>query len=229
MINKFGYNPAVGTTQEDVWVGGGTYPWPTTALAVRVASGGDANDTAAGTGARTVTVVGLDANFEPREETINLAGASQSSDTTQTFIRIVRAFVASAGTYTGSNVGTVTIEQTDGTTVAVINPTLGQTQLALYTIPSGYIGYLVKSDISVEDNKRVDVVMYTRDNADQVTAPFTARRLKFQVFCNHQRSATTRHLYQAINEKTDIWWAATNTQTGNAGVAVDFDIILVKL
>lgn len=62
-ITALGNNPDVDTAgPEDVWSGGGLYPWMTTATALEIVSD-SASDTSAGTGARTVLVNGLDANF----------------------------------------------------------------------------------------------------------------------------------------------------------------------
>jgi hypothetical protein len=60
----FGLAHSVGTSYEPV-TSAGAFNWLTAASAVRVKAGGDTNDTAAGTGARTVLVTGLDASFEP--------------------------------------------------------------------------------------------------------------------------------------------------------------------
>ena len=57
-----GYAPTVTSgTEADLWGGGGEYNWPGTAGAITVISG-SANDDAAGTGARTITVSGLNSD-----------------------------------------------------------------------------------------------------------------------------------------------------------------------
>jgi hypothetical protein len=92
VIHKFGRNPNVGGIPETIWEQGGVYTYLTVASTVYV-SGADAQDGAAGTGARTVTVQGLDANYNAIEETLTVDGAVS----TQSFLRVFRAFVASAG------------------------------------------------------------------------------------------------------------------------------------
>lgn len=53
-ITALGNNPDVDTgIHEDIWTGGGLYPWMTAATSLEIVSD-SANDTAAGTGARTV-------------------------------------------------------------------------------------------------------------------------------------------------------------------------------
>ena len=68
VIHKFGRNPNVGGAPETIWEQGGVYTYLTVASTVYV-SGADAQDSAAGTGARTVTVQGLDANYNAIEAT----------------------------------------------------------------------------------------------------------------------------------------------------------------
>ena len=72
-IHKFGYNPSIGTSDETVWSEGGLYVYPTSASTMYISSSSTA-DTAAGTGARTATVSGLDANFDEISETVSLNG-----------------------------------------------------------------------------------------------------------------------------------------------------------
>ena len=95
-LDKFGYNADIATSQETLWSLGGSYTWRTTAVAMKISSS-DAKDTAAGVGARTVTIQGLDANFAEVEETVTMAGQTASTATTQTFLRVHRAFVVTNG------------------------------------------------------------------------------------------------------------------------------------
>lgn len=59
-IAALGNNPDVDTASlpEDVWSGGGAYPWMTASTALEILSS-SANDASAGTGARTVIINGL--------------------------------------------------------------------------------------------------------------------------------------------------------------------------
>ena len=61
-IFKFGFNPDVDDSLETVWAEGGLYGYIETATVLKVSSS-SANDTSAGTGARTVTLSGLDADY----------------------------------------------------------------------------------------------------------------------------------------------------------------------
>jgi len=56
-VHKFGFNSAVDTTLATVWLQGGLYSYLSSASTLYISSS-SANDTASGTGARTLTVSG---------------------------------------------------------------------------------------------------------------------------------------------------------------------------
>ena len=57
---KFGFNPDISTSEETVWDHGGLYSYLAAASVLSVSSA-NVNDTALGSGARTVQIHGLDA------------------------------------------------------------------------------------------------------------------------------------------------------------------------
>jgi hypothetical protein len=77
IIHKFGHNTAIPTTYTPV-TSIGSYPTPQVsgATTLRIKAGGDANDTAAGTGAREITLIGVDETGAEVTETLATAGAS---------------------------------------------------------------------------------------------------------------------------------------------------------
>lgn len=95
-IRLRGRNAAISTSAETVWQQGAAYPALLSAAATFEAVSSSANDTSAGTGARTVVVEGLDSNFDYQSETITLSGAS-AVDTSNTYLAINRAYVATVG------------------------------------------------------------------------------------------------------------------------------------
>src|SRR3972149_2497177 len=76
-VSALGSNPDVdtGTLPEDVWDGGGLYPFMTAATFLEVLSS-SVNDSAAGTGARTITLFGLNASYVPVNQVITLNGVT---------------------------------------------------------------------------------------------------------------------------------------------------------
>jgi hypothetical protein len=166
-IHKFGRNPSVGGAPETIWQHGGIYNYLSSASTVFVSSN-DADDNPTGNGAQTVTILGLDANYNQIEATQpvnNLVGTTE-------FLRVYRAFVASAGS-TGTNEGNVIISTAaggGGTVLADIGTIgigatygLGKTQLALYTVPAHCTGFLTKWNVGVGAyNSSATATLYTR-------------------------------------------------------------------
>lgn len=224
VIHKFGRNPNVGGAPETIWEQGGIYTYLTVASTVYV-SGADAQDSAAGTGARTVTVQGLDANYNAIEETLTVDGAVS----TQSFLRVFRAFVASAGSLQ-SNKGNVLVSTgaSGGGTVLAKIATIGtgtvfgqgQTNLALYTIPAGKTGYLTNWNVGVGNyNDAVTANLYTRAFGNGLI--FRTRDVMDVPGGLHKR------IYQvpfALPEKTDIEVRAIASSGTN--MSSTFDIIL---
>jgi len=138
---KFGRNTAVTTTEAQIWPGG-AFTYLTAASTVRIAAGGNAADTAAGTGAQEVHIIGLDADYNINTDTLVTAGASASSATTQTYLRVLRAWVGNVGSGE-KNAGNITIEAvTGGTTQCFISQGQGQSQQLFFTVPAGKTAYI---------------------------------------------------------------------------------------
>ena len=137
-VSILGNNPDVdtGTLPEDVWSGGGLYPWMTASTALEIVSS-SAADAAAGTGARTVTINGLSAAWAEVSQTITLNGTTAVAIPTSLY-RINSANIASAGT--GKvNAGDLTIRDAGGGTTRGIIPTgYGTTRQSAFTVPAGY-------------------------------------------------------------------------------------------
>jgi hypothetical protein len=142
---KFGINGNVGTSIETVWAQGGTYVYPAAATVMKISSS-SADDAADGTGARTIAIFGLDANYNKINETVTLNGETEVN-TTNSFLRIFRMYVVTAGSgataagtiYAGT--GTVTSGVPENI-YGMITLTANQTQMAFWTVPAGYTFYL---------------------------------------------------------------------------------------
>lgn len=150
-IVKFGHlESSTGSAFEPIWPGGATRTLPTTADTVRIAAGGNAADAAAGTGAQSVVVFGLDANYEPITTTLTPNGISASTASTEQFLRVDRAFVTTVGSG-GVNAGNIVIEQSGGTKMNQIQAGEGQTQLCALTVPAGSSVVVVGATFSIAD------------------------------------------------------------------------------
>ena len=232
MVHKYGRNSAV---PNGTWAGilqaRAQFYWPTVAATVRIKAGGNVADTAAaGDGARSITVEGLDENGNPASAVIPTAGASASDSSVITFLRVHRAYITSlgVGTYSAANTGNIMIE--DGTNdLITILAGEGQTQYCGYTIPANKTGYLVSIKVDADAAKAADFRLYTRTDIDVVAAPMSPKRLKS--FWDGVLGSVVLKPKSPILELaslTDIWLEARG---GGAGTEVsgDMEILLVEI
>jgi hypothetical protein len=150
-VNKFGYNSSVGTNFETLWDGSNLYTYIGTAGTALVTSSNTSDDNDG-----TVEIQGLDANYNIQTVTATIGGSA----TTETFIRVFRVTLLTANTGT-SNVGTITVT-VDSTSAAIISPSKGQTLMAVYTIPAGKKGYLLKFQGNLEKAKESEFQIMVR-------------------------------------------------------------------
>lgn len=145
-----GNNPDIdiATVPEDVWSGGGLYPWMTASTALEIVSS-DAADSAAGTGARTVSIVGLDAAYEPVTQVVTLNGTTPVPNPIELF-RINSAIVATSGS--GQvNAGTITIRDAGaGATRTLIALGYGITRQSQFTVRAGYTLQIISMLFNVQ-------------------------------------------------------------------------------
>lgn len=234
VIHKFGRNDDVDTSYEDIWIRGGTFAWPTAADTLSLSST-SANDTSDGSGARTVTVEGLDSNFDALSETISLSGATPVTSSSS-FLRVNRAYVDDCGTYAtltaGGNLGDIDIDFSTGSVpCARINFDgigFGQTEIARYSVPAGHTAYILEAAINVDSNKDALIALLQRQNADDTSAPVKARRV-VQTFDGISGFHPGLRFEAPLRfpEKTDIWWAAVGSAV-NTAVSIAFDIYLIE-
>lgn len=143
----FGYNPDVDTTQESVWPDGGTVPHPTVASVLKISSS-DANDTSAGTGARTVFIEGVDGDYAVVSETVTLNGQT-AVNTTNSYLYVNSFYVVTAGSG-GENAGNInagTGVVTAGVPAVlydIIAAGFNSRTTGHYCVPAGYTGYLIQ-------------------------------------------------------------------------------------
>lgn len=204
ILNKFGHNSTVGTAYEEIWSGSTVYPFMTTADNVEILSDSVEDDTdkggaVAGTGAWTVEITGLNALWDEYSETVTLNGAGVVT-TSGRYIRVHRAKVVTAGSGL-INAGTLTMrDATADTTRAIIEPAVGQTLMAVWTVPRNYTYYMTAWYAGSSVSKAIDIGVWARDNTVTNAAFQNKRFLNFtdQVF---REELTSPNVF---TEKTDI-------------------------
>lgn len=141
----YGYlaNPTNGT-RVDLWHDGGSpsfgaMTFPTAGATVRTGSA-SANDTAAGTGGRSVTLGMLDANYEPLEIAVATGGIGPNTTSTQG-MRLNYARLTGAGSNNGA-VGLMKFDEAGGTVYGAIEAGEAGLNRAGFTVPKGKRGLL---------------------------------------------------------------------------------------
>ena len=224
---KFGNNPDSNGTLETVWSQSSLYVYPTSATAMKVSST-SASDTAAGTGARTIRVDGLNASYNEISEFVTLNGQTPVL-TTNTFIRVFRSFVVTAGS---ANTAAGTIYVGDGVMTAGVPATIyaeipigeNQTLMALWTVPAGYTLYLSRGSFSAASNNTAQYVL-----GKFMVRPFGG------VFRNAADVTANSNLIQydfevplAVQEKSDIEARVIALAGTNFYITAAFEGIYIK-
>jgi hypothetical protein len=212
IVHKFGANFDIdqATDPESVWTGGGVYPWASLSSAQTIyCLSTDAGDTT------TLTIEGLDANYDEISETVTLTGTSAVT-TSNTFLRVFRM------TYDAINVGTITARtvSASGTVVAQIDAGYAQTLMAVYTVPAGFTAYLVALDATIDGTKTCQMLMYHR----LFGKPFRIAHVAESD--GHYRYDFTAPL--TVPEKTDIDIRINEVSGNDARVTANFDLVLIK-
>lgn len=236
-INKFGRNLSVGNTYVPVCIGGFyRTPQASAAATLRIKAGGNAADTAAGSGARKITLIGLNASGEEITETLTTAGAAASAPTAQSFMRLYRAYVSESGTYASqtapSHAGSIVIENSAGgqdwATIQDTTISRAQTQIGAYTIPKDRSAVISSIKFSCDPAKKVNLVLFQRQQILQSAAPYEAMRLVEEF---RQISGLHQINYELplgpFPELTDIGFLARSDTTA-VDISVSFEIVEFK-
>lgn len=145
-VRFHGKNDSVGTSEETLWPVSTLYAQLTSGVAMEAVSS-SANDTSAGTGARTILVEGLDGNYKKVTETVTLNGTSPVTLSNTSVLAINKVTVATAGSGL-KNAGNIDIRVTSGSVVkARVATGENRNNGAIYTIPAGHVGLLRNLDL----------------------------------------------------------------------------------
>ena len=203
-INKFGYNSALGSSYETIWDGGGIYSYISTAGVASVTGSSDSG--------AVIEVQGLDADYNNVKENITVGSTGSIN-----FIRVFRARVKSLTSGT-TNAGVINVT-VDSAVRAKILTGNGQTLMAVYTVPKGKRGYLIKFQGSVDKSTDCRFKLFSRPHTNG------AFNLKGQFGTFGSPITYDYPIPLEFDEKTDIEVQAESGNTAGGGAI--FDIILV--
>ena len=222
-VFAYGTTPATAGTFRTVWENMATteYVFPTSALTMQLASD-NAADTA------TVTIVGLDANYAAISETLTLNGTTNVPTTNQ-YLRINSMFVATGsatnpiGVITLKN-STVTYAQINTAVFNGVTSSVGQTQMAIFTVPAGYTFYGQRYGAYSSFNG--NSANYTTYRA-VTNSSAGVQKLIVQTPFNTNYEVQ-RHYPLPYAEKTDLRWQIAPSAAVAAVVSINIGGILIK-
>jgi len=225
VVTIAGYNSDVDTAWEMI-TPVGNLSYPAAALQMTVSSA-DADDTSAGTGARTVLITGLDANYAVISETVTMNGQTAVT-TTNSFLRINSMLVTTAGTSLANEgiiyIGTGTVTSgVPATIYNVIAAGFNNSTSSQYTIPAGFTGYLVVARIGLAQDAGTTLITartrFVGTNGIALTGP---------VIVTNNGISTIDFPYPiAIAEKTRIQGEAIGGAADNEAAGF-FELVLIK-
>lgn len=228
LVNIYGRNFDVdsGTLPEDLWNGGGIYTgFPVTGSAETLSVlSSSASDASAGTGARTLKIHGLNSAYEEINETITLDGTTPVL-TSETFWRVFYAEVLTAGSG-GFNVGTITANHSTTTANVFFVMPVGRNRsnIAVYTIPSGYTGLLKSLGMWI----RGGVTAVSADGELMVRPYGQAAQMRHPWTCNNNTPFGVRPAGGLVlTEKTDITIRVSACSANNMDIVGAFDIYMI--
>lgn len=208
-------NTVARQSDETVWTFSNLYPWSAldTPQTLYIQSN-DNNDQG------TVTITGLDADWNFIEEVVDLTGTT--TNTTVNQYRRINDLLYDNGD--GENEGDITARVTSstGTVVGHIEPGLSQSQASIYTVPSGYTAFVTHLDMGAARRNDAQLRAFVREGGQG----------RFRLAHTAEVFQGTYSIYfpvpPAFPEKTDIDIRATLVENNNTRVFANFCITLVE-
>jgi len=223
VVNLFGYNNNISQTTASatsiaIWENSQAYTFPSSASTMTCSS-----TSALDVSPAAFVINGLDKNFNPVSEVIVLNGTTGVT-TKNSYLRINNLAMTGVASGQTSNVGTITVKQSSNI-VAQINPGIGKSQAAIYTVPAGYSFYLEQVSISTDNQYTGSPLYYNVVSTNNNTGvTFDVLQQAFTVLFVIDRSINP-FFYP---EKSDIQWeiGAPNVSSAvQVGIVVDGKLI----
>jgi hypothetical protein len=211
---KYGTDSDVDTTYKTVWSESVSKVFRTTEVIMTISSD-DADDIAAGSGAQTVFIEGVNALYEKISETLIMDGVDEV-DTDLAYMVVTRMYVVTAGAslvnegniYVGT--GTVTAGK-PAVVEAKIPADFGQTAQAFDIVPAGHTYYLCRSLMSAARTGTTNVDIRLRWKAN---GGAWRSNLQFILF---QNNVVDTHIHpEVFPEKSIIDFQAKGSSGGTA-------------
>lgn len=211
------------TAAADLWQGTGVArAVPTSATTLSIASD-NAADTAAGTGARTVRIDGLDASGAEQTEDVPMNGVTPVTSS-KLWLRVNAAYAIAAGSG-GVNAGNISLTHTGAAgVIAFIAASEGRALMAAYSVPTGRVALVLALRAQGEDVAATpEVTLYERAGI-LGTTPTLRAVTKLPV--DGRSSAIDFRAYPYVEGPCDLFASAVSGVS--ARIAAQFDVLLAS-
>ena len=221
-IHKFGNNPTVSNqvsdeSPETIWDGSSDYVFPSDlGDSIQINSSEDTDN-------QEFVVEGLDENFKEQSWTGNLNGTGEV-DLSGSWSRIHRAYNNGFSYLSGD----VNIHKSGDANLSYAQVKKGknQTLMAIYTVPSGYKGYMTQYHISAQNPSSSSDISYT---VEIKTREFG------KIFRTKEISSVSTKAFahqefpfpEELPPKTDIVMNIISSNGNNGSINGDFDMALI--
>ena len=233
VIHKFG-SGNVSTTPIPV-TASGLWRTPTATVNLEFVSN-NVNDTVNGTGARKITVHGIDADWNETVEVIETNGTT-AVPLTLPLLRLHRWYVSESGTYadetSASYAGELSIQELGGgalwDSILGTLPFPAQSEIGVLTIPIGYTGYILSKNIFTDTSKSANIYFIQRPFANDVVAPYTGIRkiIERDIGVTGGYNVNYRVPKGPFVGPCDIGFMA-HVSVGSADVSVEYEMLLIE-
>ena len=226
---KFGNNPSVSDSVETIWSEGGLYVYPSSATQMTVSSS-SANDTATGTGARTINIEGLDADYNEISEDIILNGQTPVT-TVKSYLRINRGVVLTAGSgeknagIIRAGTGTVTSGVPANVFLSINGIGDNQTLMCLWTVPAGYTAFMVQTNVSTGNASQTPALLDTSIVARPIGGVFNTQE---RITLKDGNQLQGYNFPLRFTEKTDIEVRAQSSTNVTFNCSASLEFVYIK-
>lgn len=235
LVRLHGINSSPTTSYEPLWKEGTVYNTSniplTTAMSTPYCASSDANDTAAGTGARTILVTGINTSFAKFTETVTMNGTTSVNLTTPNiqFIYSIEVITAGSGGLnagiiqcgTGANTGgdpAVSHAYLQISSATVITGDGNRSQMFFYAVPAGYTLLCTKFTASSANATAANVMQFAID-----TFTNNGLRKRYDISFGEAGGGNPSTTFQSIKfpEKTIIIGLVSSGGTAATGLSAD--------
>lgn len=217
------WDRANASNDQDIWVA------PTVPRVHNLAST-SASDALGGVGANTVFVYGLASWGSDEVSELVIMNGTSNVATKRAYVIIYRMEVKQKGA-TSMNVGVITATAvSDATVTAQINATFGQTQMAIYGVPSTHTAFMVQLYASFNKSAgatgAIDVSLVVNTTPDQELTNFTTKHTSGGITTGTSHFAHTFPTFKRINGPAILKMQAVGS-ANDLDVSAGFDLMVV--